>query len=468
MGRNRDTPPVRRVVVLGASLAGLCAAAACAGDGRSVTVLERDVLPPRPGPRTGVPQGRQPHVLLHRGLLALEELLPGIGDDLRRAGAVELDTGDLAWLGEVGWTAYRTRQFPILSLTRPLFEHTVLGRVRALPGVDVRDGSRALSLRHGRAGAWQVVTAAGAVHDADLVVDATGRGSRLPTWLRELGLGSGEVSEVDARTGYATRTYAVPAGTVAPAGVVVQQTPASMAGGLALPVEEDRWLVTALGSGDHRPPRDAAGFEAFLRALPDPAVAEVVDVAHPLTDVAVHRQTGNRRHRYERLRRWPAGILPVGDAFVAFNPVYGQGIAVAACEGVVLRDALRAGWLPGRERHLLRQLARLTALPWAIASSEDLRLPSSEGSPGVLQDLMGRWSREVTRLAAHGDARAQRTMSSLYHLMVGPRVLLDPRLLVAALMSRITGAGSPNPRPQIVLGQPVAPGTSATPPTTSG
>src|SRR5690606_23877348 len=131
--------------------------------------------------------------------LALEELLPGLGDDLRRAGAVELDTGDLAWLGEVGWTAHRTQQFPILSLTRPLFEHLVLGRVRDLPGVDVRDGSRAVSLRRGRTAAWEVVTADGTVHDADLVVDATGRGSRLPTWLRELGHGAVDVSEVDAR-----------------------------------------------------------------------------------------------------------------------------------------------------------------------------------------------------------------------------------------------------------------------------
>src|SRR5699024_8034492 len=106
--------------------------------------------------------------------------------------------------------------------------------------------------------------------------------------------------------------------------------------------------------------------------------------------------------------------------------------------------------LPGRERRLLRAFAQLTALPWGIASSEDLRLPSSEGSPGALQTLIGRWSREVMQLAAHGDARAQRTMSSLYHLMVGPRVLLDPRLLAAAVRSRITGPGSPNPRPQIV------------------
>ncbi|MDD9206185.1 FAD-binding protein [Georgenia sp. 10Sc9-8] len=93
----------RRVVVLGAGLAGLLAAAAASGDGRRVMVLERDVLPDRPLPRDGVPQGRQPHVFLHRGLRAIEELLPGFAEQLAAAGAVALDTGDLAWLGASGW-----------------------------------------------------------------------------------------------------------------------------------------------------------------------------------------------------------------------------------------------------------------------------------------------------------------------------------------------------------------------------
>ncbi|MFK5647303.1 FAD-dependent oxidoreductase [Ornithinimicrobium sp. LYQ121] len=458
MAGGHRVPRPRRVFVVGASLAGMFAAAACTGAGHAVTVLERDVLPSAPRPRPGVPQGRQPHVLLYRGLLALEELLPGLGEDLREAGAVDLDTGDLAWLGEAGWSPYRSRQFRILSVTRPLLEHLVLERVRQLPRLAVFDASRVVSVSRGRDSPWQVATDDGSVHDADLVIDASGRGSRLPAWLAGAGVGPVAVSDVDARTGYATREYAVRPGRVGPAGVVVLQTPTTRAGGLALPVEGGRWLVTAVGSGEHRPPRDADGFESFLQALCDPAVAEVVGGSWPLSDVAVHRQTANRRLHYERLRPWPSGLLVVGDAFCAFNPVYGQGIAVAACEALLLRRTLERGLRPGTERRLLRDFARLTALPWGIATSEDLRMPTSDSAPTAVQSLTGRWVREVARLSAHGDERAQWAMTRVYHLMASPRVLMHPALVMAAVRAHVSGYGPLNPRPQITVPPTAAPG----------
>lgn len=437
-----------RVVVVGASLAGLFAAAACAGGGRTVTVVDRDVLPAGPAPRPGVPQGLQPHVLLYRGLLAMEELLPGLGQELRDAGAVEIDTGDLAWLGELGWSAYRSPQFVVLSATRPLLEHLVRRRVRQLPGVTVLDDTRVLTLRRG-GDDWEAVTSQG-VHHADLVVDASGRGSRLPVWLEAAGVTGIVVSEVDARTGYATRMYAAPPDRIEPAGVLVLQTPDLPRGGTALPVEGGHWLVCAVGSGAHRPPRDAEGYEAFLRGLRDPALAEVLDVARPVGDVAVHRQTGNRRHHYERVRRWPDGLLVVGDAFCTFNPVYGQGVAVAACEALELSRALTSGWRTGSERQLLRAFTRLTALPWQIATSQDLRLPSCDGSPSATAELTRRWTEQVTLLAGHGDRRAQWALARLYHLVAPPRVLLHPALLAAATRARVGGLGAPNPRPRIV------------------
>ena len=239
----RTRPP--RVVVVGASLAGMLAAAASAGAGRSVTVLERDTLPQGPRPRDGVPQGRHAHVYLQRGLEALEELLPGFGAELRAAGAVPFDTGALAWLGELGW-APPARQFDVVSATRPLFEHLVLQRVRAIPGVTVRDGVRVVGLRRGTGGgsAWAVDVADGGSVPADLVVDASGRASRLPSWLAGVGVGPAAVSEVDARIGYSTRVLRLDARRVGPAGVVLLQTPGTRRGGLALP---DAWFKPAVG-----------------------------------------------------------------------------------------------------------------------------------------------------------------------------------------------------------------------------
>ena len=448
----------RRVVIVGASLAGAFAAAAACGAGRSVTVLERDVLPTTgPEPRSGVPQGRQPHVFLYRGLLAVEQLLPGFRAEMLEAGAVAVDTGDLAWRGEFGWMPSGSRQFQVFSASRPLFEHVVLRRVRAMPGVEIRDGIRVESVRRASPGGppWLVDLSDGSSEAADMVVDASGRASRLPLWLSAAGVGQVRTSEVDARVGYATREYAVRPEQVKPAGIVLQQTPQTLTGGMALPVEGHRWLVLAIGSGERRPPRDAAGFCDFLDGLGDNALSQVIGNAQPLGDVAVHRQTANRRHHYERVRDWPSGLLVIGDALCAFNPVYGQGISVAACEAVLLRDALERGLGPGNERRLLRSFCTVAALPWAIATGEDLRYPtcSGTGSPG--QALLHRWTRELGRLSAHGDALAQSSMARVYHLMAPPWLLFRPGLLAAALRARIRGYGPPTPRPQI-LKPPVA------------
>lgn len=450
-GGRRQQP--RRVVIVGASLAGAFAAAAACGAGRSVTVIERDVLPPTgPEPRSGVPQGRQPHVFLYRGLLAVEELLPGFTAEMLEAGAVAFDTGDLAWLGEFGWNPAGSQQFEVFSASRPLFEHLVLRRVRTLPGVEVRDRIRVESVRRGGPGdpPWLVELTDGTIEGADLVVDASGRASRLPLWLSAAGVGPVQTSEVDAGVGYATREYAVRPDHVQPAGIVLQQTPLTLAGGIALPVEGDRWLVAAIGSGERRPPRDAAGFCDFLNALGDSALSEIVRTAQPLGEVAVHRQTANRRHHYERVRDWPRGLLVIGDALCAFNPIYGQGITVAACEAVRLRRAIGRGLGPGDEQRLLRGFCKVAALPWAIATSEDLRYPTCTGKESQGQALLHRWTRELGRLSAHGDVLAQSSIARVYHLMAPPWLLFRPGLLAAALSARLRGYGPATPRPQIL------------------
>jgi flavin-dependent dehydrogenase len=461
---NADNPPEepRQVVVVGASMAGLFAAAAVAGRGNSVIVLERDVLPDTPKSRAGVPQGDQPHVFLFRGLLALEDLLPGSRQAFLDHGAVPFDTGDLPWLTQHGWLPVGLRAFEVLSMTRPLFEHTVRGKVEELPEVQIHQGCKAVNLRR-RDRRWEVGVADGSVVLADLVIDASGRSSRLPIWLGNARVGPARVSEVDANLGYATRMYAAVPADMTAVGVVIQQTPATLIGGMALRVEDRNWLVTAVGCGEHRPPRNATGFQSFLERLPDPALAQLVRHAEPISDVAVHRQTSNRRHHYEEVPNWPDGLLVVGDALCAFNPIYGQGITVAACEAVLLRQALAAGLAPGYARRLLRKFATVVSLPWAIATSEDLRYPTSRGHQALPQALFGQWARSLGRLAVHGNRRAQAVLTRVYHLMGSPALFFHPALVAAALQARVSGYGPPGPRPASIaaLTPPPRPQTSA-------
>jgi flavin-dependent dehydrogenase len=442
----------RHVVVIGASLAGLFAAAAAAAAGASVVIIERDVLPDGPAPRKGVPQGRQPHVLLHRGLLAGQDLLPGIREDLLDHGAVPFDTGTMAWLGEYGWSPTWIPAYETVSATRPLLEHLVRERVRQLDGVTIHEGVRVTELgrdaRH-----WRVGCEDASIVEADLVIDASGRGSRLPHWLGELGVPVTEPLTVDAHLGYACRTYRNVGEPPIDIAVVIAATPQTGRGALAIPVEDGQWLIVAVGYRDSRPSRDAAEFDGFLAMLPDPAVWDLTQHLEPVSDIAIHRQTGNRRNQYGRSRAWPAGLLAVGDAYCAFNPVYGQGITVAACQAQLIRDALKhdrtpAGRGPMETRHLQRRIGATADLPWSIATSEDLRHPSSSGSQSVVQRLVGLWSTELARLAAHGDRGAYLAFARVYHLMAAPAMLFNPAVIMSACRAAVRGMPEVNPRPR--------------------
>jgi 2-polyprenyl-6-methoxyphenol hydroxylase-like FAD-dependent oxidoreductase len=431
-----------KIVVIGASLAGLFAAAAAAANGADTIILERDQLPNTPEPRKGVPQGRQGHVLLHRGLLAAEELLPGLREDLIAHGAARFDTGAMPWLGEFGWSPTWYPGFELVSVTRPLLEHLVRQRLFATFDTTLHEGVRASELRRsGRQ--WQVIAEDGGDFVADRVIDASGRNSRLPHWLAKYGVRVPGPAQVDAHLGYATRLYRANGRPPLKTAVVIAGTPATGRGAMALPVENGHWLVGAGGYGAHRPTRDPAEFDAYLAALRDPAVADVAARLEPVSDIDVYRQTSNRRYRFGRVRGWPEGLLVVGDAACAFNPVYGQGITVAALQALLIRD----GWQVHR---LQRRLDQVADFCWSVATSEDLRHPTSAGQQNLGQRVMAAWSTELGRLAVAGDRRAYRAFARAYHLMAHPLVFFHPALFVGVVRTAVVGRGAPAPRPEVL------------------
>jgi 2-polyprenyl-6-methoxyphenol hydroxylase-like FAD-dependent oxidoreductase len=449
-----------RAVVLGASMAGLLAARVLADAYGQVTVVDRDELPEASAQRRGVPQGRHTHALLARGQEALEELFPGLTAALVAKGA---PNGDL--LDDSRWylNGHQLRQAPSglvgLGASRPLLEAEVRDRVRALPNVLFQDSCDIVGLAATpdgrRVTAARVLRQAGGeqVLEADLVVDATGRGSRAPLWLEALGYRRPEQDQVRIGLGYATRVYRLPADVLdGDMAVLDAPTPQLPRGGAMLALEGGRWIVTLAGIlGDH-PPTDPDGFLAFARSLRFPDIYEAIRAGVPLDDPVPFRFPASVRRRYERLDRFPDGFLVVGDAICSFNPIYGQGMSVAALEALTLRRHLRRGGLP-EPRRLLRELGRAVDVPWDIAAGGDLVFPGVPGRRTLKARLANAYLARL-HAAAADDASLAVAFARVAGLVAPPGSLLRPAVALRVLRGNLsarrgTMLGLPVPVPPV-------------------
>jgi 2-polyprenyl-6-methoxyphenol hydroxylase-like FAD-dependent oxidoreductase len=441
-----------RAVVLGGSLAGLLAARVLADAYAQVTVIDRDELPVTPAHRRGVPHGRHIHGLLARGQQALEELFPGLTAELVAHG---VPSGDLLADARLYLSGHRLRQahagLVVLCASRPLLEGQVRARVRALPNLGFLDRCDAVGLAttpDGRrvTGARVLRRADGSAEEllaADLVVDATGRGSRTPAWLEALGYPRPATQQVRIGLGYATRIYRLPAHALGGDLAILQAaTPQHPRTGALQVLEGDRWMLTLAGIlGDH-PPTDPDGFLDFARSLRFPDIYETVRDAQPLDDPVGFRFPASVRHRYERLHRFPAGLLVVGDALASFNPIYGQGMSVAALEALALRRHLEHGVQP-QPRRLFRDLARVVDAPWEMAAGGDLAFPGVQGRRTPKTRLLGAYLARFHAAAAH-DASLASAFVRVAGLVAPPQSLLRPRVAVRVL--RASRSRSPGRR----------------------
>jgi 2-polyprenyl-6-methoxyphenol hydroxylase-like FAD-dependent oxidoreductase len=449
-------------VVLGGSIAGLLAARVLADAYDHVTIVDRDELVPGSKPRRGGPQARHIHGLLARGQQVLEELFPGLTAELVEQGVPIGDAlGDARLLlgghrlarGDVG--------LAVLSASRPLLEDRIRARVRALPEVTFAPPSDAVGLRCSPDG--RQVTGARLLRradasaeeliDAELVIDATGRGSRAPAWLQALGLGQPEVDRVRVDVGYVTRRYRLAhdclEGDLA---CIHGHTPDRPRGGALARLEADVWMLTLFGLlGDH-PPKDRDGFDAFARSLRFPDIHEAVGAAEPIDGAAAYRFQANVRRRYERMREFPDGFLVMGDAICSFNPIYGQGMTVAALQALALRDHLMPGAAP-RSRRVLHALARVIDAPWEMAIGADLAVPGVDGRRTARRRIAGAYVTRLQAAAAHDPALA-RAFVRVTGLVDPPEALLYPAIARRVLHPRVRATRSAERRNGAVDGRP--------------
>jgi 2-polyprenyl-6-methoxyphenol hydroxylase-like FAD-dependent oxidoreductase len=441
-------------VVIGGSIAGLLAARVLSDHFDLVTVIERDRYPAAPAPRPGVPQSRHVHALLARGLNILEKLFPGLSDELIAAGAVEIEVGsDLAWLNPAGWGIKVDFGIDALSFSRDLLDWVARRRVSSIPNVRLLEDREARGLITNECGAAvsgvsfrprnQAFETSGDEGRlaADLVVDAGGRASRLPQWLAAIGYDPPVETMVDARLGYASRLYKIPARVDAGwKGVFVQTAPPEhIRGGLIFPIEGQRWIVTLIGGGGDYPPVDDESFLEFASGLRSPVIYEAIRNAEPLTPITGYRNTENRKRHYERLKRWPSALIVIGDGACAFNPVYGQGMTTAAIGAEWLDKCLRensgrgGGKSGGLALRFQRGLARLNAAPWTLSTGEDYRYRDAQGgAPNRMTRFMHGYVDRVLSLSTR-DAEVRRRFLEVQGMLKPPSELFKPGVVARVI-----------------------------------
>ena len=445
-----EGPMFERVAILGGGIAGLVAARVLADHALEVVLVERDRISEHPaGPRKGVPQAWHAHSLLAGGHRALELLFPGLRSTLQAAGAT---TGRGAFHCAGGYLEAGEANSSLFA-SRGLLEATLRRRVLALPNLRLRDGWQVDSpprLRDGRLAAVELSRLAGdenKVMDIDLLVDASGRASRMSAWLSALGFDPPPIERIPVRMRYATRhVQRRPGDLDGRSFFSVTPTPNLPRACAVLAQEGDRWIVTLVGYFGEQPPDDDKGFLDFARSLPAGDVAQLLESAEPSGGIRTFSFPASVRVRYERARRLPQGLMVAGDALACLTPVYGQGMTIAALQGQALQQCLLAG-RDGLDARFRAAAARVVDMAWTITAGNDRALfPGASFT--LAQRLRYRWVQRVIA-AGHRDARVAEDFLCVTRLLRSPASLLRPTMVarVIGTTARLRATRGPGAQP---------------------
>jgi len=434
----------QHAIVLGGSLTGLLTARVLSQYYTQIIIIEKDTVHREPEARKGQPQTRHLHGLLPSGLQVMSRYFTGLLDEITSNGAKVFDfAASMNWYCYGGFRKSFHIDIKSVSISRPLLEHIIRERVLALSNVRLVDNTTAKHLTIDKQKITGVVIeekVSGRTESlsADLIIDCTGRGSRTPQWLKELGYAEIEVSEVKVNVGYTTRLYkrdpADPRGENWIA--YTPEAPAETRFGGAFPIEGDKWMVTVGGwHGDHAPAEDH-GYLEFVKSLSNPDLYDIVSKNEPASEFVQYKFPLSIRRHYEKLRRFPVGFLVLGDAISSFNPIYGQGMSSASLQVEVL-DKMLADNVAERElaKVFFKRSKKIIDNIWGLATGEDFRYPLTIGSrpPGI--KLINKYVGKIHR-ATIKDEVVCGAFLKVMALMKPPASLFHPKILWRVLRAK--------------------------------
>lgn len=443
-----------RAVVVGGSIAGLLSARVLSDYFREVVLVDRDQFPGAPVARKGVPQSVQPHILLTKGYRVLQELFPGIEQDFIAAGAITIDWAREFHLFIHGeWMMESNTPSPYLSVTcsRSLLEWVIRKRLTCIRNVRFLERSRVIGLQYEPpqqqvSGVFiqDYSSSADTIRlTAQLVVNASGRGSQSVKWLADIGFSTPPATVINPKVGYATQRYRVSESGCIPWKVMLinHEAPSQTRLGYLAKIEEDEWIATLGGYSQDYPPLDNAGFQAFARTLSNPEFFEFIQKAKPTSPIYAFRSTTNRLYHYERIIL-PRGYITLGDALCSLCPVHGQGMTVSGISALILQDWLRktiqvhkTNQFQFYSAQLQKQLAAAVLPPWLMATGQDSRFEATLGAvkPKGIEQIITQYFDRLILKSRH-DPKIHSLIIEVGHMLKSTTAFFHPSILLRVIL----------------------------------
>jgi 2-polyprenyl-6-methoxyphenol hydroxylase-like FAD-dependent oxidoreductase len=452
-----------KAIVIGGGIAGLLAARVLSGHFSKTIVIEKDRYPKEKGPRNGTPQANHIHVFLVKGMQTIIDLFPGIEEKLLSQGGHKIDVISKAkFKFPTGWARNFNSDMNTIVCSRQLLEYTIRQEIlEKYFNVKIVENARAIGLATDSE--QKIITGVNVIYgngnnnndinkttiiNANLVVDASGRRSETPIWFEKIGLEKPNETKINSFIGYAGRriqllsTQSSPLLSNHKVVVVFTNPPNNPRMVVMTAIEDNQWQLGLLGIGKTYPPTDEKGFLNFVKELGVEDVYKIVRDAKPISNIYGYREDGSRLYHYEKIKKWPKNFIVLGDAVSAFNPIYAQGVTVAAIQSKILDNLLReykinnaeAALKKGFEKKFQGEIAKLNSLPWLLGTSEDLRWSTTEANKKMnpFTKIIQRYSKHVILLTPNSRL-ATKSFLEMLNMVKSPAVLFHPLLIVQVL-----------------------------------
>ncbi|GGP16145.1 FAD-dependent oxidoreductase [Oceanobacillus neutriphilus] len=437
-----------RTIIIGGGIGGLLAAKVLSDYYDEVLIVDRDDFPEEPENRSGVPQGFQPHRLTPRGKMIIEHYFPGISNDLLAQGAASSLNKIYRFTNPYGILTMSNAEQDIMC-SRALLEWGLRRRMKEISHVRFLAKQNVIGLQtsqdqkmvtgirvreRGQSNLQKVIT-------ADMVIDASGRQSKLVNWLQDLAYDIPKADVLKVSLGYSTRHYKIAADSEEKWALIhVEGQPVRKQNtGIFAMIENNIVEVLLWNIGGNFPTTNAEKYEQEVAHLADPIMANIWKKLEPITTPRGYRIKELFRNRFEQMPRWPSGLLVLGDALCNFDPIYGQGMTMAAVEVEVLESCLRdqrTNPQPSFERRVLQRLQEIIEPIWWLNAVADLKWPGVEyeGRPlkgiAFVQKYFDLYLKQVT---SQGDFELYSLYWAVNAILFSPSKIINQRMMESIL-----------------------------------